>query len=204
MPLGLKGKAGIKDVAPIAFTGKEDIVREVDDSFYKINADNAGFYRTNYPPPRLAKLGTQIDRLSLSDKIGLVGDAGALAVSGEASTTSLLALVKGFSSETNYLVWSQVLGSLGTVKSVFSDDTAITDGLKKFTLELISSAVAKIGQLQPYKRAEWWLTYRLPTGWESSPSDDFLTSQLRSLLILSAGINGHEQYLSHPNFRPRS
>jgi hypothetical protein len=77
----------------------------------------------------------------------LVGDAGALAVSGEASTTSLLALVKGFKSETNYLVWSQVLGSLGTVKSVFSDDTAITDGLKKFALELISPAVAKIGEL---------------------------------------------------------
>jgi aminopeptidase N len=152
VPLGLKGKAGIKDVAPIAFTRTEDIVREVDDSFYKINADNAGFYRTNYPPPRLAKLGTQIDRLSLSDKIGLVGDAGALAVSGEASTTSLLALVKGFSFETNYLVWSQVLGSLGTVKSVFSDDTAITDGLKKFTLELISPAMAKIGQLQSYEK----------------------------------------------------
>jgi hypothetical protein len=30
-------------------------------------------------------------------------------------------------------------------------------------------------------------------GWESSPDEDFLTSQLRSLLILTAGINGHEE-----------
>jgi aminopeptidase N len=130
----------------LTFTKKDDVVRDVDDSFYKINADNAGFYRTNYPSARLAKLGTQIDRLSLSDKIGLVGDAGALAMSGEASTTSLLALVKGFTSETNYLAWSQVLGSLGTVKSVFSGDEAISEGLRKFTLELITPAVEKIGK----------------------------------------------------------
>jgi hypothetical protein len=76
----------------------------------------------------------------------LVGDAGALAVSGEASTTSLLAFVRGFQSETNYLVWSQILGSLGTVKSVFSDEPTIRDGLKKFTLELISPAVEKMSQ----------------------------------------------------------
>ena len=134
------------DVASIALTKKEDTIREVDDSFYKLNADNAGFYRTKYPPDRLARLGTQTDRLSLSDKIGLVGDAGALALSGEASTTSLLALVKGFKSETSYLVWSQIIGSLGTVKSVFSDDEVISEGLKRFTLELITPSVENIGK----------------------------------------------------------
>jgi len=70
VPLGLEGRVGTKGVAPIAFTKKEDIVREIDDSFYKINKDNAGFYRINYPPARLATLGTQRDRLSISDKIG--------------------------------------------------------------------------------------------------------------------------------------
>jgi len=38
--------------------------------FYKLNADTTGFYRTNYPPARLAKLGTQIDQLTVEDKIG--------------------------------------------------------------------------------------------------------------------------------------
>jgi len=70
VPLGLEGKVGTKGITPIAFTKKEDIVREVDDSFYKLNKDNTGFYRTSYPPERLAKLGTQTDRLSISDKIG--------------------------------------------------------------------------------------------------------------------------------------
>jgi len=95
-------------------------------------------------------------------------------LSGEAATPGLLAFVEGFQSETNYLVWSQILGSLATVKSVFAEHAEISEGLKKFTLKLISPAVEKIG-------------------WDSSPADDFLTSQLRALLILTAGLNGHEK-----------
>lgn len=106
--------------------------------------------------------------------LGLVGDAGALALSGEAATPGLLAFVEGFSAETDYLVWSQVLGSIGTLKSVFSGDPEIAEGLKKFVLKLTSNAVEKIG-------------------WETSPSDDFLTTQLRSLLIITAGLNDHPE-----------
>ena len=70
VPLGVRGKTGTKEVVPIALTAKEDTVKDIDSSFYKLNADNNGFYRINYPPPRLAKLGTRMDRLSVSDKIG--------------------------------------------------------------------------------------------------------------------------------------
>jgi aminopeptidase N len=172
VPLGLEGKSGATAVTPIALTKKEDIILEVSDSFYKLNKDNAGFFRVNLPPARLAKLGLQTDRLSISDKIGLIGDAGALALSGEASTPGLLAFLEGFQPETNFLVWSRILGSLGTVKSVFSEDEVISNALKRFTLKLITPAVDNIG-------------------WESSQEEDFLTSQLRPALLLSAGINGH-------------
>jgi len=70
IPLGLEGKVGSTEVTPIAFTKKEDVIRDIDDSFYKINKDTTGFYRTNYPPDRLAKLSGQTERLSISDKIG--------------------------------------------------------------------------------------------------------------------------------------
>ena len=110
----------------------------------------------------------------------MVGDAGALALSGEAATPGLLAFVEGFQSETNHLVWSQILGSLATVKSVFAEDNAISEGLKKFTLKLITPAVEKIG-------------------WNSSPNDDFLTTQLRGLLLITAGLGGHEQLVLPPS-----
>ena len=116
----------------------------------------------------------QRSRALLTFHSGLVGDAGALALSGEAATPGLLSFIEGFQSETNYLVWSQIISSLGTVKAVFSDDEAIAAALKKFTLKLISPAVSEIG-------------------WKSSPDDDFLSSQLRAALILSAGMNGHAE-----------
>ena len=49
----------------------------------------------------------------------------------------------------------------------------MTKGLKKFTLDLVSPAVEKIG-------------------WEFKPDDDLPTIQLRSLLISTAGGAGHE------------
>ena len=70
IPLGIRGKSGTEEVISIALTKKDDIIKNIDRSFYKLNTDNASFYRVNYPPPRLAKLGTQMDRLSISDKIG--------------------------------------------------------------------------------------------------------------------------------------
>jgi hypothetical protein len=110
----------------------------------------------------------------------LVGDSGALALAGEASTSSLLVLAQGFVNETDFLVWSQVLGSLAIVKLAFSNDAAVTKGLQKYIVKLISPAVERIG-------------------WEPSPGEDILNSQLRSLLISTAGANGHEKYVPfHP------
>lgn len=86
-----------------ALTCKQDTIRDIDDSFYKLNSSQTGFYRTNYPPQRLAKLGSARDRLSSEDKIGLIGDAAALAVAGEGTTAGLLAFVEGFRDEGNYL-----------------------------------------------------------------------------------------------------
>lgn len=87
-----------------ALTQKSDTVGNIGtDGFYKINKDLAGFYRTNYPPARLEKLGHTLDLLSTEDKIGLLGDATALAVSGDGNTPALLALLEGFKGEENYL-----------------------------------------------------------------------------------------------------
>lgn len=175
IPLGLKGKTGSKEIISMSFNVKDDIIRDVDETFYKINADNTGFYRTNYPPARLASFGKHIDQLTTSDKIGLIGDAGALALSGDATTPALLGFLEGFSSEGNQLVWSQITSSLATVKSVFSEEEAIAGALKAFTLRLINDAVVKVG-------------------WDYRPEEDYLTGQLRALLINSAGLNGNMRY----------
>ncbi|PQE12886.1 hypothetical protein CJF30_00002794 [Rutstroemia sp. NJR-2017a BBW] len=182
VPLDLQGKSGSNEVAKISFLQKEDTIRDIDDSFYKINANNAGYYRVNYPPSRLAKLGTQFNRLELSDKIGLIGDAGHLAISGEASATAFLSLVESLSGESDYYVWTKILQPCGTIKSIFAEEPEILDGMKAFILKLVSSAAENIG-------------------WEQPADEDFLKSRLRPLLLQSAGINGHKDIITEAKRR---
>ena len=173
IPLGLKTGSQTKDIDASALAQKEDTIRNVDETFYKLNSDQTGFYRTNYPPQRLTELGKARAKLSVEDRIGLLGDASALAISGDSTSAGLLALVVEFKDETNYLVWAQVLNSLGGLRSVFSDDNVTKKGLTKLVLDLISKAVGSIG-------------------WEFGKDESLLTGQLRSLLITTAGLAGHE------------
>ncbi|KAL8944929.1 MAG: hypothetical protein Q9216_000090 [Gyalolechia sp. 2 TL-2023] len=191
IPLGLKTSRQAMTTTTNALTSKEETLRDIDEAFYKINADQTGFYRTNYPPARLAKMGVEKDKLSAEDKIGLVADAAALALSGDATTAGLLTFVSNFPDETNYAVWAQLVASLVNIRSIFAGNQAVVDGLSQFTLKLVSSATEKIG-------------------WDFRPGEDYLTGQLRALLIGAAGGAGHTRfqlYLSgeresiHPSLR---
>ncbi|RXG47320.1 hypothetical protein VDGE_07150 [Verticillium dahliae] len=172
IPLELEGKKGVKGITSIALEKKEDTITDIDSEFYKLNSGASGFYRVNYPPERLLQLGKQLDRLSIEDKIAIIGSAGDLAFSGNGTTAALLSFIQGFSKEDNYLVWSQVLDSIASVKSVFGEDEVIKKGLEAFTLKLIDEAVSKVG-------------------WDYPEGESYLTGLLRKRLILTAGVNGH-------------
>ena len=103
IPLGIKSGAQLTQKDDRNLTAKSDVIRDIDNEFYKINRDQYGFYQTNYPPERLVKLGESRNQLSTEDKIGLIGDASSIAVSGEGNTAALLGLVEKFQDETNYL-----------------------------------------------------------------------------------------------------
>lgn len=102
IPLGIKTGPDAAAVEPRNLTAKSDTV-SINEDFYKLNKDQCGFYRTNYPAERLVKLGESRNLLSTEDKIGLIGDAAALAVSGEGNTAATLALLENFQDEKNYL-----------------------------------------------------------------------------------------------------
>ncbi|KAL8712788.1 MAG: hypothetical protein Q9220_002996 [cf. Caloplaca sp. 1 TL-2023] len=173
IPLGLKSTSKASgQAAAEALVTKEETVRGVDEAFYKLNSDQTGFYRTNYPPARLAQMGEQSDRLSIEDKIGLVADAAALAISGDSTTAGLFTFISKLSDETNHAVWTQMISSLGNIRSVFAENGPVADGLKDFTLKLVSQATEKIG-------------------WDYTEEEDYLTGQLRALLISTAGSAGH-------------
>ncbi|KAJ5183204.1 hypothetical protein N7492_000820 [Penicillium capsulatum] len=174
IPLGIKSGPKLAAEDARGLNSKSDTVGGIgEDTFYKINKDLAGFYRTNYPPARLERLGQTLDLLTTEDKIGLLGDAAALAVSGEGTTPALLSLLENFKGERGYLVWSQLSSSLGNLRSIFSQNEQLADALKKFTKTLAGPAVEEIG-------------------WEFPANEDYLVVQLRKLLISQAGNAGHE------------
>ena len=70
-------------------------------------------------------------------------------------------------------VWSEVLSSLGNIRSIFAEDATVSEGLRQYALKLVSKATDKVG-------------------WEFDAKDDFLTGQLRALLITTAGMAGHQ------------
>lgn len=185
IPMGLKTGPQATDAKREALTEKQDVYRDIDTSFYKLNTDQTGFYRTNLPPQRLIQLSKDLDKLSVTDKIGLIGDAGAMAIAGQGTTSALLSFLEAFPGETNYLVWSEVLSSLGKVRSVFSSDKEVSEGLRKYTLKLVTAATEKIG-------------------WDFTSGEDYLTGQLRALLLSSAGLVGHESTISAAQTRFKS
>ena len=102
IPLNLR-TGGASNSSTATLTTREETIRDVDEEFYILNAGQMAFYRTNYPPLRLTKLGQARHRLQTSDKMGLINDASAMAFSGYGTTASLLALLETFQDEENYM-----------------------------------------------------------------------------------------------------
>lgn len=167
--LGLKTSAGI-DESLVLDTRSTTITLAADDDFYKINGDLAGIYRTAYSPARWTKLGEAgvAGKLSVEDRVGLVSDAGSLASSGFIGSTDLLNLVKVWSGEPNYVVWSAALGSIAKLKAaLLFEDPATLKALNEFIIDLISAKIKEIG-------------------YEFSSADSFADQQLKSLLFAFA------------------
>ncbi|ERS96566.1 uncharacterized protein SPSK_01011 [Sporothrix schenckii 1099-18] len=174
IPLGLTGRVGSAEgsVESLALTKKEDVISNISKDFYKLNTDSTGFYRVNYPPERLAKLGSQLDRLSASDKILIAGSAAELAFAGYAKTPALLSFLEGFGNESHVRVLSQALDAIGVISSVFGDDETINKGLKAFTLKLIDKPLAEFSLNFP-------------------ENEEFTKAQLRKRLLTSAVRSEH-------------
>ncbi|KAL7931725.1 peptidase family M1 domain-containing protein [Trichoderma chlorosporum] len=174
LPLGLVGKKGEDGIAALSLTEKEDTILDVDSEFYKLNSNATGFYRVAYPPARLAKLSTQLDKLSTEDKIAMIGSTADLAFAGHSSAPTLLTFLQGFQKETHLLVWSQILGSISDLKSVFGEDEQIKKGLDNFAVKLIDQKVKEVG-------------------WEFPEGENYLAGILRKDLITGAVAFNHPE-----------
>jgi len=178
--LGLKTKDNIDRTIALD-TREKTITLEEGLEFYKLNADQFGIYRTSYSPERWAKLGKDgvAGLLSVEDRTGLVADAGALATSGYSSTSNLLSLVNGWKNEENYVVWGEILGRVGSIRTAWMfEDKSTVEALKAFTRSLIGSKVSALG-------------------WEFKETDSFMDQSLKSQLYSTAVAADYEPAVKH-------
>jgi aminopeptidase 2 len=171
--LGLRTKAGVNHDLTLD-TREKDV--SVDGDFFKLNANHTGIFRTAYSPERLRKLGeaAKAGLLSVEDRAGMIADAGALAASGHQKTSGVLSLLKGLDTETEFVVWNEIIARVSSVQSTWIfEDKAVRDGLEKFLRDLVSKKAHELG-------------------WTFSDADGHVEQQFKAMLFGSAGLSGDE------------
>jgi aminopeptidase 2 len=168
--LALRSKEGVNDDLTL-FDREVDLKLENKD-FFKLNADHSGFYRTSYTPERLQKLGlaAKDGLLTVEDRAGMIADAGSLAASGYQKTSGVLSLLDSFKGESEFVVWSEILARIGTLRSAWMfEQQDIKDSLKTFHRELCSAKAHELG-------------------WEFSENDGHLDQQFKAMMFGAAGL----------------
>ena len=176
--LGLRTSNGVDDSARLNDRKGEFKIPE--DDFFKLNADQSGVFRTFYTQERLDKLGkaAKAGQLSTEDRAGMIADTGALAASGYQPTTGTLTLLKGFSSETEYVVWDQMVTTIGSVRSAWVFETDKTkDALKAFLRGIAGDKAHKLG-------------------WKFAEGEDSIEQQFKTLMFAAVGSAGDRKIIS--------
>ena len=87
-----------------------------------VNYGQAGYYRTLYAPPLLARLTSDYGRLRPLDQIGLLADNWALGLAGYQSPGLALDMLDAAPDNGNSRLWSRVAGILAQVHDMYGSD----------------------------------------------------------------------------------
>lgn len=176
--LGIRTKDGVNE--SLVLDKREGTFELPSLDFFKLNANHTNIYRTAYSAERLRKLGAAArdGLLTVEDRAGMLADAGALSQSGYQKTTGLLSLLKGFSGESEYVVWSEIIARLSGLQGVWLfENKEVRDGLELFQRSLVSAKAHELG-------------------WEFSEDDGHILQQFKALLFGAAGISGDQKIVA--------
>ncbi|KAI0461984.1 hypothetical protein LJB42_004589 [Komagataella kurtzmanii] len=179
VPLNISVGSGTSVAENYALTEKSAVIPRPDSPFFKLNKDSVGVYRVFYSADLLKKISKNLDHFSAEDKVGLLADVNAAAIAGFLPTSKLLEFLLHFKSETDYVVWSEIIKSVEHLNSVWSEtsDQRLSDSLTKFCRELFASQSERLG-------------------FEPKGNESYFDGQLRPLILLAAGTSGLEPVVS--------
>ncbi len=116
----------------------------------KINVGQTGFYRVDYSHDlQTAQIAALKDnRLSETDRMGLLSDGLEVTKAGYQSVTEFLALLEHFKDETTLPVWEVIASGIGQIRSVLSVDdqsNELRDMMNPFIRQLVAPQLKKLG-----------------------------------------------------------
>jgi puromycin-sensitive aminopeptidase len=135
-----------------------------------VNDGAWGFYRVRYEPPLLQRL-TEVMRQELGplERLSLVSDTWASVLAGHSALTHFLDMVVLLREETDPDVWAAVLGPLGLLDRIISDDDRPV--LQAFVRRVVGHAFERLS-------------------WDPSPGESERAGTLRGRLLLALGTLG--------------
>ena len=146
--------------------------------WYKVNADQTGFYRVNYTNEDWQRLAPAIRSLELpaTDRLGIQNDAYALSRAGLLPITQFLELAGSYAGETDASVWSDLASNLRDIEQLIADEP-VRPAYQRFGRELFAPAARR-------------------AGWTPRPDDGHLDSLLRSTVLGQSGTYNDPQTLA--------
>mmetsp|Transcript_20082 Transcript_20082/g.42041 ORF Transcript_20082/g.42041 Transcript_20082/m.42041 type:complete len:860 (-) Transcript_20082:2-2581(-) len=143
----------------------------------KINKGQVGFYRVNYSTDVWASLSKEmgVEKMSNTDRLGLVSDVFALAKGGYQPVTVALDFVKPMAEiavEDEFVVWSEVCDKLIELSGVYKGED-FEDSYKAFVKEVVGK--------------QWEMI-----GWEKKEGEKDNKGSMRGVLLSAMAASGDE------------
>ncbi len=116
------------------------------DDWFKVNDGQKGFYRVKYDKEALDSLAKQVEEKTISnvDRWSIHHDLFALCVSNQMSFRDYLDFVRHYEDEDDYVVLSDIIGSLNFFYIILSKEKFWNE-IKEFNLDFFNKVFAKLG-----------------------------------------------------------
>lgn len=146
--------------------------------WYKFNADEASFFRVNYPKNAIDALKKPIETKELSsvDRLGIIRDAFDLAFANVSSISDALSLVSAYKNERDYSVWAEISGHIHKVSSLLYG-REMYEEFRQYAKELFIPIAQKMG-------------------WEKRKGESHTDVLLRSIALYGAGKFGDTETIT--------
>ena len=136
-----------------------------------VNAGGHGFYRSDYSEELLEKVTANLASLSVIERYNLASDTWACIRAGLATTEEFLEMASLFKDEKDPIVWSAILGPLGTVRSTLP--TANRPAFEAMVRDLVRPTFERLG-------------------WDLQDGESIQVRELRGDVIFAMGSTGRD------------